>query len=158
MTTELTRESATTSPDDLCYLTATEAIKRFKSRELSPVELMEAVIQRSEEVDPFVNAYTETHFERALSQARDAEARYAQDGEVRRLDPDPFVRVRDLRLQAAVRAEPVGPGSQQPGAAPALRADDAKCCRRGADAERHVRARPDRHHDPPRRRRAPGVV
>src|SRR5439155_22973822 len=33
-----------------------------------------------------VNAYTETHFERALSQARDAEARYAQDGEVRPLE------------------------------------------------------------------------
>ena len=32
---------------DLCYLTATEAIAKFKARELSPVELTKALIARS---------------------------------------------------------------------------------------------------------------
>ena len=35
---------------DLCYMTATEAISKFKAKELSPVELMGAVIARCEEV------------------------------------------------------------------------------------------------------------
>ena len=38
--------------DDLCYLTATEAIERFRAKTLSPVELMSAVIARSETVKP----------------------------------------------------------------------------------------------------------
>ncbi len=44
--------------DDLCYITATEALARFRSGDLSPVELMSAVIARSEAVNPAVNAYT----------------------------------------------------------------------------------------------------
>jgi Asp-tRNA(Asn)/Glu-tRNA(Gln) amidotransferase A subunit family amidase len=71
---------------DLCYITATEAIERFKSGTLSPVELMEAVIQRSEEVNPKVNAYTYTFFDRALDQAREAEAKYARGEAVRPLE------------------------------------------------------------------------
>ena len=37
--------------DDLVYLSATEALRLFKSRELSPVELMTAIIDQSEEVE-----------------------------------------------------------------------------------------------------------
>ena len=44
--------------DDLCYITATEALAGFRSGKLSPVELMSAVIARSEVVNPAVNAYT----------------------------------------------------------------------------------------------------
>ena len=61
---------------DLCYMTATEAISKFKAKELSPVELMGAVIARCEEVNPKVNALTYTFFEHALDQAKKAEARY----------------------------------------------------------------------------------
>ncbi len=34
--------------DDLCYMSAVEAIARFKARTLSPIELMAAVINRTE--------------------------------------------------------------------------------------------------------------
>ena len=77
--------------DDLCYLTATEAIAKFKSRALSPVELMSAVITRSEAVEPKVNAYTYTFYERAMEQAREAEARYASGAETRALEGVPIV-------------------------------------------------------------------
>ena len=77
--------------DDLCYLTATEAIAQFKARALSPVELMSAVIARSEAVAPQVNAYTYTFYERALAQAREAEARYASGAETRALEGVPIV-------------------------------------------------------------------
>ncbi len=62
--------------DDLCYLPATEALKLFKRRKLSPVELMQAVIRRSERVEPTINAFTETYFDEAMELARKSEARY----------------------------------------------------------------------------------
>jgi amidase len=75
------------SDDELCYLSAVEAIARFKARRLSPVELMRAVIARAEAVEPTINAFPMTNFERALEQARAAEARYMKaDGRPRPLE------------------------------------------------------------------------
>jgi Asp-tRNA(Asn)/Glu-tRNA(Gln) amidotransferase A subunit family amidase len=66
---------------DLCYLSAAEALGLFRSRELSPVELTEAVIARAESVEPRINAFAETFYEQALEQAKKAEASYAAGGE-----------------------------------------------------------------------------
>ena len=66
--------------EDLCYLPASEALARFRRRELSPVDLMEATIARVEAVDPVVNALPIRFFEEALAAAREAEARYAGRG------------------------------------------------------------------------------
>jgi aspartyl-tRNA(Asn)/glutamyl-tRNA(Gln) amidotransferase subunit A len=71
---------------DLCYLSATDARRMFADRELSPVELVEAVIARAEQVEPTVNAFAEAFPELALKQAREAEDRYAGNGEPRPLD------------------------------------------------------------------------
>ena len=62
---------------ELCYLSATDALRLFRSGELSPVELAEAVIARAEAVEPAVNAFAATFYAQALDQARAAEARYA---------------------------------------------------------------------------------
>ena len=77
--------------DELCYMTATEAIERFRARTLSPVELVSAVIARSEAVNPKVNAYTYTFYDRALEQARAAERAYASGAEMRPLEGVPVV-------------------------------------------------------------------
>ena len=77
--------------DELCYLTAAEALERFRAKTLSPVELMSAVIARSEAVNPKVNAYTYTFYERALEQARAAEQSYASGAETRPLEGVPVV-------------------------------------------------------------------
>ena len=69
------------SETDLHYLSATEALRRFRARELSPVELMTAVIERVEAVDGVVNALPVRFFDDALEQARAAEARYRGSGE-----------------------------------------------------------------------------
>src|ERR1700674_4193793 len=66
---------------DLHYLPATEALKQFRARKLSPVELMQAVIDRAGKVEPAINAFAETRYDEALAQARAAEARYAEGGE-----------------------------------------------------------------------------
>lgn len=63
---------------DLCYLSATEAIAMFRSRELSPVELTRALIARSEALNPTLNVLTELKRDTALEAARTAEARYAR--------------------------------------------------------------------------------
>jgi aspartyl-tRNA(Asn)/glutamyl-tRNA(Gln) amidotransferase subunit A len=65
---------------DLHYLPATEAMRLFAARELSPVELVSAVIARAEAVEPAINAFADTHYEQALEQARQAEARYLGTG------------------------------------------------------------------------------
>jgi aspartyl-tRNA(Asn)/glutamyl-tRNA(Gln) amidotransferase subunit A len=66
---------------DLPYLSATQARKMFEARELSPVELMRAVIERTEKIEPVVNAFTERIFDDALIQAQHAENRFAgKDG------------------------------------------------------------------------------
>jgi aspartyl-tRNA(Asn)/glutamyl-tRNA(Gln) amidotransferase subunit A len=70
--------------NDLHYLSATEALRSFRARELSPVELVQAVIDRAEKVEPTINAFAQTLYDEALEQARGAEARYAGIGEAPR--------------------------------------------------------------------------
>ena len=55
--------------DELAYLSATEAVARFRSRELSPVELLDAVIARAEATEPHINAFMDTYFDEARAQA-----------------------------------------------------------------------------------------
>ena len=62
--------------NDLIYLSATEALQLFTSKALSPVELMTAVIEHAQEVEPKINAFSETLFENALKQAKEAEKIY----------------------------------------------------------------------------------
>ncbi len=48
---------------DLAYLGGAEALVAFASRSLSPVELLEALIERAGRVEPAVNAFAETMYE-----------------------------------------------------------------------------------------------
>ena len=67
---------------ELHYLDAATALRLFRTRELSPVELMEAVIARTEAVNGEMNALTETLFEEALPVARQAAAKYARGRDI----------------------------------------------------------------------------
>lgn len=62
---------------DLCYLTATEVAQAFRNGSLRPSTLIEALIERIGEVNPTINALTDTYFDEARQQARDAGAAYA---------------------------------------------------------------------------------
>ena len=64
--------------EDLCYLTAKEALKLFRTRKVSPVEILKAQIARSETVNPAINCITDRYFDEALEQAKVAEAAYAK--------------------------------------------------------------------------------
>lgn len=71
---------------DLHYLSAAEALTLFRTRQLSPVELMQAVIDRAANVEPAVNAFAEEMFEQALQAAAAAERRYRPGGRPRPLE------------------------------------------------------------------------
>lgn len=93
---------------DLHYLSATEALRLFRSRELSPVELLDAVIARAEAVDGVVNALCHRFFDAAREQAREAEARYAGNGEaLRALEGIPLA----IKEEEAIAGQPWTQGS-----------------------------------------------
>jgi Asp-tRNA(Asn)/Glu-tRNA(Gln) amidotransferase A subunit family amidase len=62
---------------DLCYLSALELRDHFVRRTLSPVEVTAVLLDRIAGVNPALNAFVTVTVERALAQARKAEALYA---------------------------------------------------------------------------------
>lgn len=87
---------------DLCYLSAVKALEMFRNRTLSPVELLNAQIARAERVEPQINAFTETFFDTAMTEAKTAEARYM----ARSADPRPLegltVTIKDVLDQKGI--------------------------------------------------------
>jgi len=69
----------------LHYLSACEALARFRDRSVSPVQLIEALIAQTEAIQPSVNAFTRSFPERGIEAARLAERRY-RDGTARPLE------------------------------------------------------------------------
>lgn len=64
------------SGNELCYLSISEAQRLFREKKLSPVELLQAQIERAEHVEPLINALSQKRFEEAMEEARAAEALY----------------------------------------------------------------------------------
>ncbi len=62
--------------DELCLLPAVELRRRYRERALSPVEVVDAVLERIDRVNPSLNAFITITADRARVQARAAEARY----------------------------------------------------------------------------------
>lgn len=62
--------------NELCYLSATEALHLFRSRDLSPVELLQACLDRTDQLEPKLNAFSAQCREAALTAARGAEHAY----------------------------------------------------------------------------------
>ena len=61
---------------DLHYISAVEAIKKFKDKSLSPVELVNSVIERSQKINPKINAHNFTFYEKAIEYAKKSEQKY----------------------------------------------------------------------------------
>jgi Asp-tRNA(Asn)/Glu-tRNA(Gln) amidotransferase A subunit family amidase len=91
-----------TEATDLCFTPAIELVRRIRARDLSPVELLDAVLARVESVDPRVHAFMTLDAERARAAARAAEAAVSAGGELGLLHGIP-VSVKDLEPVAGVR-------------------------------------------------------
>jgi Asp-tRNA(Asn)/Glu-tRNA(Gln) amidotransferase A subunit family amidase len=92
---------------DLCYMPANEALKLFKARKLSPVELMRATIARAEATEPAVNCLTYTYFDEAMDLARKAEAKYAKGAKTAPLEGLPI----GIKDESYIKGKPTSHGS-----------------------------------------------
>jgi len=86
---------------DLCYLPALDLRELFAKRELSPVELTTAILDRITAINPSLNSYITITADLALKQARSAEASYAQ-GDAPPLAGIPFS-LKDLTATKGIR-------------------------------------------------------
>ena len=86
---------------DLCYLSALELRALYRKREVSPVEVTEAILSRMDQLNPSINAFVTATPELALEQARAAEQAYGKD------DPGPLagipVSIKDLVATKGIR-------------------------------------------------------
>lgn len=89
------------SVDELVGLSAIEARRRIGTKEISPVELLEACIQRIDALNPAINAINATDFDRARQEAKQAE-KAALGGEVLPLLHGLPVGVKDLQDTAGL--------------------------------------------------------
>lgn len=92
---------------DLAYLGATEALALFRARELSPVELLDAVLEQAALVEPQVNAIVLSLAEEARAQAVRAEQAYAA-GTARPLEGIPVA----VKEEAWIAGQPCRLGSR----------------------------------------------
>jgi aspartyl-tRNA(Asn)/glutamyl-tRNA(Gln) amidotransferase subunit A len=84
---------------DLHELPATEALARMRAKEVSPVELLEAVSARAAAVEGTVNAFTETRDEEAAAAARASAERYARGEDIRPLEGLPVAFKEELPVE-----------------------------------------------------------
>ena len=61
------------SAQELVYLTLREAADRVRQRQVSPVELLDALLARTQALEPQINAYITPMFDQARAAAREAE-------------------------------------------------------------------------------------
>jgi len=102
-------------PLDLCYLGAAEAVALFRRRELSPVELLQAQVDRAQRLEPTLNAFCALRTEQALLQARAAERAWMREPErARPLEGIPTA----LKNEHLLAGEHTDQGSLLLGAAP----------------------------------------
>ncbi len=63
---------------DLCFLTIAQAAEKIAARELSPVDLTRAYLDRISAIDPQLNAFITVTADRAMKQAQEAQAEIAK--------------------------------------------------------------------------------
>ncbi len=92
---------------DLCYLPAAEALRHFKAKKLSPVELMRATIARAETTAKKTNCLTYTHFDEAMALAKKAESKYVRGARTGALEGLPI----GIKDESYIKGKPTSNGS-----------------------------------------------
>ncbi len=87
---------------DLAFMPAIEQAGLIRAKELSPVDLVGEYARRIEELDPTINAYVTLVLDRALEQAREAEARVGTDEDLPPFHGVPIA-IKDLTETAGIR-------------------------------------------------------
>ncbi len=87
---------------EIYYMPALEMRDAIKSKKLSPVEVMDAILQRIELINPKINAYCTVVAESAREQAKQAEDKVVKGEELGPLHGIP-VSIKDLMLTKGIR-------------------------------------------------------
>jgi Asp-tRNA(Asn)/Glu-tRNA(Gln) amidotransferase A subunit family amidase len=88
--------------EDLCFLSAIDLRHLIRSRELSPVEIVDAILARIARLNPTLSAFITVTADRARSEAKAAEARAIRGQLLGPLDGLPYS-IKDLEPTAGVR-------------------------------------------------------
>jgi Asp-tRNA(Asn)/Glu-tRNA(Gln) amidotransferase A subunit family amidase len=88
--------------DDLCYMAAVDLAAAIRERRLSPVELIEALLDRIDRINPRINAYCTLAADRARVDAQRAEEAVMAGGPLGPLHGVP-ISIKDLTLTAGIR-------------------------------------------------------
>jgi amidase len=81
--------------EDVCYNSATQALALFRSKDLTPVDLVRAIARRDTSIGQKLNSFSDRYFEEALQAARLSETRWMR-GEARPLEGIP-VAIKDAQ-------------------------------------------------------------
>ena len=65
---------------DLAYSSAIDILKLYKTRKLSPVELLKVLINRSQKLNGKINCLADCYFDEAVSKAKAIEQNYMKRG------------------------------------------------------------------------------
>ena len=90
------------SHTDLCWLPATDMASAIRARQLSPVELVDALLSRIHQLNPAINAYCTLTEEAARHAARAAEAAVLRGDDLGLLHGVPMS-IKDLLFTSGVR-------------------------------------------------------
>src|SRR5262249_23322767 len=88
--------------DELCFTSAVDLAAAIRARQVSPVEVTTAVLERIEKINPVINAYCTVVADRALDEARRAEAARAKGEPLGPLHGVP-ISFKDLTSTAGIR-------------------------------------------------------
>jgi Asp-tRNA(Asn)/Glu-tRNA(Gln) amidotransferase A subunit family amidase len=88
--------------DDICWMSAVDLAAAIRTADLSPVEVTRAILDRIERVNPAINAFCTVAAERALADARAAEAAVSRGEPLGALHGVP-ISFKDLTITAGIR-------------------------------------------------------
>ena len=91
------------SNEELCFTPATELVRSIRAKRLSPVEIMQAVLERAQTLNPELNCICTPTYDVALQSARAAEAAVMRGEPVGLLHGVP-TSIKDLSLTKGVRS------------------------------------------------------
>jgi aspartyl-tRNA(Asn)/glutamyl-tRNA(Gln) amidotransferase subunit A len=89
--------------EELCYTSAVDLTKQIKAKELSPVELMDAFLDRIEAINPKLNAYVTVHPELSRELAKKAEDAVQKGEDLGSMHGLP-ISIKDLTHTAGIRS------------------------------------------------------
>jgi len=90
------------SREDICWISAADLAKSIRRKKLSPVEVVEDILERIEVINLKINAYVTVIANSALAEAKKAEKAVMKGEELGHLHGVPFS-VKDLVFTKGVR-------------------------------------------------------